>query len=109
MVETAGVTQLGAGGGDRGNRGRPSGVWAVQGLFHTAHDRVVVLSLKTCGEIIMDQLCPKCATGTCPYRDGIFCRAKVCALEHPEIMPGLEGLLKAMGQDLFDFLKGAAK
>lgn len=25
-----------------------------------------------------DQLCPKCATGTCVYRDGIMCRGVVC-------------------------------
>ena len=27
----------------------------------------------------MEQLCPKCATGTCQYRNGIMCRAHVCA------------------------------
>ena len=27
----------------------------------------------------MEQLCPKCATGTCPWRDGIMCRNYVCA------------------------------
>ena len=54
----------------------------------------------------MEQLCPKCATGTCPYRDGIMCRAKVCALDHPEIMPGIDGLLQGMGMDSFGFYKG---
>lgn len=24
-------------------------------------------------------ICPKCATGTCEYRDGIKCRAWICA------------------------------
>ena len=27
----------------------------------------------------MEQICPKCATGTCPWRDGIMCRYYVCA------------------------------
>ena len=26
----------------------------------------------------MEKLCPKCATGTCVYRNGIMCRAYVC-------------------------------
>ena len=27
----------------------------------------------------MEQICHKCATGTCPWRDGIMCRNYVCA------------------------------
>ena len=31
------------------------------------------------GALNMEQICPKCATGTSPWRDGIMCRNYVCA------------------------------
>ena len=40
----------------------------------------------------MEQLCPKCATGTCPWRDGIMCRNYVCARD--DVGKSGEDLLK---------------
>ena len=40
----------------------------------------------------MDQICPKCATGICPWRDGIMCRNYVC--ERDDANKGMEDLLK---------------
>ena len=31
------------------------------------------------------QLCPKCATGDCKYRDGIMCRATPCVRDDPRV------------------------
>ena len=40
----------------------------------------------------MDQICPKCATGSCPWRDGIMCRNYVCARD--DVGKSGEDLLK---------------
>ena len=40
----------------------------------------------------MEQLCPKCATGTCPWRDGIMCRNYVCVRD--DVGKSGEDLLK---------------
>jgi len=41
----------------------------------------------------MEQLCPKCATGECPWRNGIMCRNYVCARDdagsREDILKGL--------------------
>lgn len=42
----------------------------------------------------MDQICPKCATGICPWRDGIMCRNYVC--ERDDANKGMEDLLKGL-------------
>ena len=47
-----------------------------------------------------DQLCPKCATGVCAYRDGIMCRGVVCQrddISKTNVTPEMIELAKSMG------------
>jgi len=51
----------------------------------------------------MDQLCPKCATGTCPWRDGIMCRNYVCARDDAGVR---EDILKGLPPGFAEIFKG---
>ena len=47
-----------------------------------------------------NQLCPKCATGVCAYRDGIMCRGVVCQrddVSKTKVTPEMIALAKSMG------------
>jgi len=52
---------------------------------------------------MMDQLCPKCATGTCPWRDGIMCRNYVCARDDAGTR---EDILKGLPPGFAEIFKG---
>lgn len=57
---------------------------------------------------MIDQLCPKCATGVCTYRDGIMCRGVVCQRDDAtktKITPEMIELAKSMGILNDDMLK----
>ena len=52
----------------------------------------------------MDQICPKCATGVCPWRDGIMCRNYVC--ERDDVEKGNADLLKGLPPGFAEILRG---
>ena len=48
----------------------------------------------------MEQICPKCATGTCPWRDGIMCRNYVCARDDvKDLPPGFAEIFRGFGSN----------
>ena len=51
----------------------------------------------------MEQLCPKCATGTCPWRDGVMCRNYVCARDNAG---GREDILKGLPPGFAEIFDG---
>ena len=52
----------------------------------------------------MEQFCPKCATGTCPWRDGIMCRNYVCARD--DVGKSGEDLLKDLPPGFAEIFRG---
>ncbi len=52
----------------------------------------------------MDQICPKCATGICPWRDGIMCRNYVC--ERDDMEKGNADLFKDLPPGFAEILRG---
>ena len=55
----------------------------------------------------MDQICPKCATGICPWRDGIMCRNYVC--ERDDANKGMEDLLKGLPPGFDEIFRGLSR
>ena len=52
----------------------------------------------------MDQICPKCATGVCPWRDGIMCRNYVC--ERDDVENGKADLFKGLPSGFVEIFRG---
>ena len=54
----------------------------------------------------MEQICPKCATGSCPFRDGIYCRSTICARDdHPNNDSNFSAIKDLFGDAGMGFFK----